>query len=119
MRTRWYWLLVIPFVALLWPVYLRAEPALGGRACHQCTEHPQGEATGVTHRRDPPRRGTNARRTGLRTTALTKPTTCRSGRVCCGDRSPAEHERTDRPACPAPGVNPLQTEAGSPSVRMS
>lgn len=30
MRTRWYWLLVIPFVALLWPVYLRAEPALGG-----------------------------------------------------------------------------------------
>lgn len=30
MRTRWYWLLVIPFIALLWPVYLRAEPALGG-----------------------------------------------------------------------------------------
>jgi len=28
---RWYWLLVIPFVALLWvPFYNRAEPALFG-----------------------------------------------------------------------------------------
>ena len=26
----WYWLLVIPFVALLCPLYLRQSPALGG-----------------------------------------------------------------------------------------
>ena len=30
MRTAWYWLLVIPFVALIFPVYLKAEPALWG-----------------------------------------------------------------------------------------
>lgn len=28
--SRWYWLLIIPFVALLAPVYLKAEPALAG-----------------------------------------------------------------------------------------
>jgi hypothetical protein len=28
--SRWYWLLIVPFVALLAPVYLKTEPALGG-----------------------------------------------------------------------------------------
>jgi hypothetical protein len=29
-RTRWYALLVLPFIALLAPVYLTAKPSLGG-----------------------------------------------------------------------------------------
>jgi hypothetical protein len=28
--SRWYWLLIVPFVMLLAPVYLKTEPALGG-----------------------------------------------------------------------------------------
>jgi hypothetical protein len=28
--SRWYWLLIVPFVALLVPVYLKTEPTLGG-----------------------------------------------------------------------------------------
>jgi len=28
--SRWYWLLIVPFVALLAPVYLKIEPTLGG-----------------------------------------------------------------------------------------
>lgn len=27
---RWYWLLVVPFIALLCPVYVRVEPAIAG-----------------------------------------------------------------------------------------
>jgi hypothetical protein len=30
MRARWYWLLAIPFIALLAPVYLKTTPSLGG-----------------------------------------------------------------------------------------
>ena len=31
MRNRgWYWLLALPFIGLLVPVYLKAEPSLGG-----------------------------------------------------------------------------------------
>jgi hypothetical protein len=31
--SRWYWLLIVPVVALLAPVYLRTEPALAGCPC--------------------------------------------------------------------------------------
>lgn len=30
-RKRWYWLLLLPFIFMLWPpLYARTEPALGG-----------------------------------------------------------------------------------------